>query len=280
MSRPSSSAKPRRDERAGARGRLDDQGAVAESGDQAVADGEVAGQRLGSEGELGDQGAALGDLVAQPPATPGIVDVEAAAEDGEGRATARSRGGAVGGRVDAAGEAGDDREAVLRQMRGERARDVEPVRAGAAGADDRQTRPLGERAAYVEHGWRQRQLEEDPGVVSIQTSDDPRSTLLRFRALQSGRLFGPCQCRTGDGELAAPHSDAARVRLRGAGVGAPPRFGACAQSADGFAREIEVAIQRDEMARLQGREIGRGLGHGIAVGRSALAPAGICCRRA
>src|SRR6185436_12505365 len=55
----------RRDERAGSERRLDDQTALRESADQAIAAREVRRERACAEGELGGQQPALGDLAGE-----------------------------------------------------------------------------------------------------------------------------------------------------------------------------------------------------------------------
>src|SRR5690606_22287137 len=115
----------RRDERARAHRRLDDDDAERETGDDAIAAREELAARLRAERHFRDEQAALGDLRMELAILLRIDDIETAADDAYGSAIER---GAVGGRVDAAGKPRDDDIAFLAEIAGDGRGDPGPRR--------------------------------------------------------------------------------------------------------------------------------------------------------
>ena len=132
-SRPCSSAKPRGDQRARAFGGLDDDDAERQAGNQPVAAREIAPARLPAERHFGDGGAGRQDGVEQVGMFRRIDAVLAAGEHRHGTAF---EAGAVGGRVDAARQPGDDGEAGLAEIAREPLGELDAGGRGVARADD------------------------------------------------------------------------------------------------------------------------------------------------
>src|SRR3972149_3856514 len=128
---------PRRDEGAGTLRRFHHDGPQRETGDRPVAQREVPGQRRRPHGELGDQRPALEHLADELPVLGRIGHVHAAAEDGDGASACRQRAAVCRG-VDAAREAAHDGHTARGQVGCQALGRPEPVRGGAARADDRQ----------------------------------------------------------------------------------------------------------------------------------------------
>ena len=112
--------KARGDQRAGFGDRFDHHGADREAGDDAVARGEVARLGLGAGGLFGEQKAFGGDAFLQRGVVGRVGDVDAAGDDADrGTAGASAERADVCGGVDAAGQAGDDRRALLGELQRE-----------------------------------------------------------------------------------------------------------------------------------------------------------------
>ena len=114
---------------------LDDHDGVGQRGDDPVAGGEAPRGGLDAGLVLGDDAAGLCDPAGEFGVGGRVVAVDAAAEHGD-RAPACVEGAAVCLGVDAAGEAGDDRDAGGGEVAGERARDLGAVAGTGACADD------------------------------------------------------------------------------------------------------------------------------------------------
>src|SRR5207249_4596944 len=110
--------------------RLHDHDGARQRGDEAVPLGEVLLPGRGARRLLADHAAMGGDVVAEPEVLLGIADVDAAAEDGDGR-TARLERAAVGRGVDAPGHAKHETEAASAELQAlARARQEAPRPAG------------------------------------------------------------------------------------------------------------------------------------------------------
>lgn len=93
-----------RDGAAGVLGAFHNQDAIAEAADDPVADGEVLRIAGSAEGEFRKDQAVVGDLFHEALVFGGVDDINATTEDGDGVAF-DVEGAAVGGSIDAAGEA-------------------------------------------------------------------------------------------------------------------------------------------------------------------------------
>ena len=122
-------------------GALDDDDAEGEAGDDAVAAGEVLGAGRVAHRHLGEAEAAGGDLGGEGGVLGRVDVVDAAGVGGDGAGGER---GAVGGGVDAAGEAGGDDEAGGAEVGGEARGHAAAEGRGVAGADEGDGRAGGE----------------------------------------------------------------------------------------------------------------------------------------
>ena len=123
----------RGDQRARGLGGFDDQDAVGEAGDQAIAQRKVMRPRMAARFVFGDQRPVARHAPRQRPIGPRHIDP--AAQDGDGGAC-RIKGGFVRSMVDAARQAGDDQDARTRQGPREAPRLCFAVGTGRAAADD------------------------------------------------------------------------------------------------------------------------------------------------
>lgn len=143
------------DECAAFLGGLDDDGGVAEGGDDTVASGEEAGVDAGAGGVFGDESAAVFEDVFGEGAVLGGIDlVETVTEDGDGGEREFQCGGVCCG-VDAVGQSADDGGVVGFQFADDALGVVASLLRGLAGADDSH-RSLGVEvggAHDVEQGW-------------------------------------------------------------------------------------------------------------------------------
>ena len=97
--------------------------------------GKVGGDRRRAKGEFGNDGTAFGDRHGQFLVARRIDAVGAGADDGDGFAVG-SQCAAMGGGVNAEGEAADDAETPRGQRLGERLGSLQSLRRGVAAADD------------------------------------------------------------------------------------------------------------------------------------------------
>ena len=120
--------------------RFDHHHEVGQAGDDPIAGRKTPGLGTGTQRRLAQQQADLGHPVPQPRATAGVHDIESAAHHRHRcRGPCRrghGQGPLVGRVVDAAGQAGDDGDAGLGQLRGPGTSQLEPVGRRPAGSDD------------------------------------------------------------------------------------------------------------------------------------------------
>ena len=237
----------RRRQRAAARRRLDDQAGAPERRDDAVADREVLRQRGHPDRELRDQRALPLDVAPQTRRSARIVDVEPAAEHGDGRAAGVAQRGAMRRGVDAAREARHDGEAGARQrvrrrrrsLRGRRGRPRASRRSRSraepgAGRDSR-GRAAGAPARRARADSRRRRRRSRAGRAP------PRRRGGRSRSpALAARARSPPPSARGETRIASAHSPAAGAGPRGPGVDRQP------ESADRFPRQILVSVERHQ----------------------------------
>ena len=129
-----------RDQRAGCQRRLNHQGAAGQPRDDAVALGEVAGNRRCAQRELAEHESVRGNLVGQLLVLARVDPVHPGADDSDGRhfRGVGGQGPGVRGGVDAQGHARDDAPAHAGQAVGKLPGVVSPLGRGVAGANHRQ----------------------------------------------------------------------------------------------------------------------------------------------
>lgn len=162
----------RRDERAGALGRLDDDDTEREPGHQAVAAWKVPGAGLPAHGHLGDQGATLvQDGFGQRDVLGRIEFVEPAGQHGHG--SGAKTGGMRRG-VDAARQAGDDRIALGAEVAGQHPSEFLTGGGGVARADDADGELPGEVFAtdHGEQGRGMRDVAQQRRIGGFARSDE------------------------------------------------------------------------------------------------------------
>src|SRR5690606_16093331 len=171
-----------RDQRAGAVGGLDHEGAEGQAGDDAVAAGELALVDAGTGRVFAGDGAGGGDAFVEGGVAAGVGDVDAGAEHGDGAAAGGERA-FVGGGVDAGGQAADHREAGGGEGAGEFEGGVAAARGGDPAADDGDARvpQHAQVAGDVQDAWRVWRAPQQRGVVGIVQGEAHRASVGRKR---------------------------------------------------------------------------------------------------
>ncbi len=146
----------------------------------------------------------------------------------------------MGGRVDAAGESGDDRQPGSGQLPRERLADFKPVRVGLPGADDGDCWPSRQRASQVENwGW-QFQVSQECGIVGVVDRQDPGSGAAGSSGLGSRLDAGVVGDRPRLDDLGASDLESRRWILR------EPEVEVAGETADSVAVEIAAGVERNE----------------------------------
>jgi hypothetical protein len=143
--------------------RLDHDDGGRESGDQSVAAGEIAGARLPAELHFGDECALLQNGVGERGVLGRIDAVVAAGEHGDG---AGGEAAPVCRGVDAARQAGCNREPRFAELARQPLGEAHARGRGIARADDRHGRQ-GERSGVAAHGEKRRGIVDHPQAVRI-----------------------------------------------------------------------------------------------------------------
>src|SRR5581483_11192001 len=136
------------DQRAAARGRLDDENAEGKPGDDAIAAREVVRHRRHAGRELRHQQSLRGDLVRELAMLRRVDAIQSGAAHGD-RIAAGIERTAMRGAVDALCQSAGDDEPRLGEDRSELARVVETFRRRGASEDDRDLRPAEQRDAAL-----------------------------------------------------------------------------------------------------------------------------------
>ena len=148
------------DERAAAPGSLHHNHAHAQAADDPVALGEVLGHVLRPRGILGENHAPGRDVLIEAAVLPGIGDIVAPGDDGGGEAAGAQRA-AVGRRVHAHSQTGDDQPAPSGDLAGQTLPSLQGVGGGPAGAHH------GQRGLSVKEGHPPLDVEQQGRVGDI-----------------------------------------------------------------------------------------------------------------